>query len=270
MRTKAEIENAVAELGAVQPWNHRFELPFGVVTSDIEQKSHGKNLVKWDRLKPLFDEMGVSRLRVLDLGCNEGFFSFALAERECDVFGIDIDEKRIEKANFIKEILQLNNVSFQTMSVYDPSFLELARADMAFCLGVLHRVPDPFRLLDMLSSKADILILEWKALKFGDHDQPIAFFSPKGIDVDDYYGTEYWLLSFAAVERMLRRLGMDHFHRVDDPKQRRGIMIAGRVPNPIFQKPDAVLSRGLVRTALSHAKRCIRIVKAVANGDLNA
>ncbi|MEC5382426.1 class I SAM-dependent methyltransferase [Aurantimonas sp. C2-6-R+9] len=270
MKSKAEIEKTVAELGTSQPWNHRFELPFGVVTSNAEQVSHGKNLVKWDRINPILDEMGVAQNSVLDLGSNEGFFSFALADRGCRVVGVDVDSKRIEKANYIKEILGYDNVNFENINVYSPDFERMERFDIVLCLGVVHRVPDPFRLLEALSSKADILIIEWKALKFGDHDQPIAFFSPKSIDIEDFYGTEYWLVSFAALERMLRRVGMDRFYRLDDPRQRRGIMVAGRIENPIFLKPDQLMHRGRLRTALSHLKRFVRIAKNIANGRLNA
>ena len=39
------------------------------------------------------------------MGCNEGFFSMEMASLGADVNGIDIDEKRILKANFIKKVL---------------------------------------------------------------------------------------------------------------------------------------------------------------------
>ena len=77
---KQEIRKKVDEFDLLQKWNHNFHLPFGVETRPGEQTSHGKNLVKFDRLLPIFDEIGVDGKRVLDVGCNEGFFSLSLRD----------------------------------------------------------------------------------------------------------------------------------------------------------------------------------------------
>ena len=65
--------------------------------------------------------------------------------------------------------------------------------DICLCLGFIHRVPDPFSAVEAISSKANIIIFEWKALKFGSHDESFAYFSDKNIDEDDYYGTNIGL-----------------------------------------------------------------------------
>ena len=268
--TKVDIESKVHSLGEMQPWNHNYELPFGVQTAPGRQTSHGKNLIKLARLQPLFDIIGLKDKNVLDVGCNEGFFSMHMARADASVLGIDIDEKRITKAQFIRDTLKGGDVRFQLMDIYSQAFRDLPRFDLCLCLGFIHRVPDPFSALAALSERTDMIIFEWKALKFGPHDDAFAYFSPKAIDDADYYGTEYWLLSYTALERIMRRLGFGYFHRIDDPRQRRAIMVAGRHHHPLFDRPEQIEHRGRAQALLSHGKLFARTVKGILTGRVNA
>lgn len=268
---KKDIATKVSELGGIQPWNHNFILPEGVETRPGTQVSHGKNLVKLKRLKPLFDLLDLDGKKVLDMGCNEGFFSLEMASSGADVTGIDIDEKRILKANFIKEILAPElSVSFNAQDVYSKEFASLKRFDLCLCLGFIHRVPDPFRALASLADRSDMIVFEWKALKHGPHDDAFAYLSPKGVDREDFYGTEYWLLSFSAVERILGRQGFKFFHRIDDPRQRRAILVAGRVKHQIFDCPDVIIHRGRIKALLSHGKRFLKTCCGILSGRVNS
>ena len=74
-RKLLNIKEQISELNAEQAWNHNIILPNGIETSPGKQVSHGKNLVKWKRIEPIIDLLGISNKKILDLGCNEGFFS---------------------------------------------------------------------------------------------------------------------------------------------------------------------------------------------------
>lgn len=266
-----DIRKRVDELGALQPWNHNYVLPHGVETRPGAQISHGKNLVKIDRLKALFETIGLSGKSVLDVGCNEGFFSLHMAGEGAKVLGIDIDEQRIAKARYVQTLLgDGKSVEFDNVDIYSPKFKALDRFDLCLCLGFIHRVPDPFTAIAALGDRADMIIFEWKALKFGPHDEAFAYFSSKPIDDADFYGTEYWLLSYAALERILERVGFRHFHRIDDPSQRRAILVAGKHFHSLFEQPDHIIHRGRLRTLLSHGKRCLKTFVNIATGRLNA
>jgi len=266
-----DIQKRVDELGALQAWNHNYILPHGVETRPGAQVSHGKNWVKLERLKPLFDAIGLNRKSVLDVGCNEGFFSLHMAGEGAMVLGIDIDEHRIAKARYVQSLLgEGKDVRFDNVDIYSPQFKAFDRFDLCLCLGFIHRVPDPFSAIAALGDRADMIIFEWKALKFGPHDDAFAYFSPKPIDEADYYGTEYWLLSYAAIERILQRVGFKHFHRIDDPRQRRAILVAGRHPHPLFDQPDRIIHRGRLRTLLTHGKRFLKTIVNIFTGRLNA
>jgi SAM-dependent methyltransferase len=211
----------------------------------------------------LLEAIGVAGKRVLDVGCNEGFFSFHLASAGAEVLGIDVDPHPIAKAQFVASVTGGAGVQFRVLDMYSGEFGTLPAFHLALCLGVLHLVPDLFRALAALVAKMDLLLLEWKALKFGPHDEAFAYFSPKGVDESDFYGTEFWLLIHATVERMLRRLGFSRFHRIDNPSQRRALLVAGKVDHAVFDRPDVVLHRGRLLALLSHTKRYVRTVLGI-------
>lgn len=268
--TKDQILQKVYELGKIQPWNHNIELPFAVQTRAGEQSSHGKNLVKWERIKPLLEDLGLSGKRVLDVGCNEGFFSSKMAEMGAQVLGVDADDKRIQKANFVKDINQTKNVEFRSVNIYSQDFANLQEFDLCLCMGFLHRIPDPFTAIQRLTEKAKIILFEWKALKHGPHFEPYAYFSGGGFDKEDFYGTPFWLMSYACLESVLKRLGYDRFYRVDDPTQRRAILVAGRVDHPIFSKPQKIQSFSKFRIFVRHTKNYVKAILAIFNGTNNA
>ena len=268
--TKKDIEEKISILGNEQAWNHNISLPYGLETSPREQVSHGKNLVKWQRIKPILDMLELSEKRVLDIGCNEGFFSTKISAVASYVLGADIDELRIKKALFVQSILKPKNLDFRLMDIYSSEVQKQEYFDLCVCMGFLHRVPDPFNAIAAISSITDTVLFEWKSLKHGLHDESYAYFSQKGTDNDDYYGTEYWLLSYAALESILKRQGFKNFYRVDDPRQRRSILVASKVDGEIFKQPDEILHRGRVAALLSHTKRYIKTVARVFSGRLNS
>lgn len=265
------IRKEVDALGVEQSWNHCFELPCGIETTSKFQKSHGKNLVKMERLSEIFDMLCLKNKNILDVGCNEGFFSIEMANRGADVLGIDIDEFRIKKANFVRScIARESRLNFQIIDIYSPEFRKLPKFDICLCLGFIHRIPDPFSAIAALGSKADVIIFEWKALKFGPHDEAFAYFSPKFINDKDYYGTEYWLLSYAALERILLRLGFKHFHRIDDSTQRRAVLVASKFPHDIFNRPDVVVHSGRLMALLRLIKSSLKSFVGIVSGRINA
>jgi tRNA (mo5U34)-methyltransferase len=269
--TETEIKKRVAELGAEQPWNHNFELPLGVQTRPERQESHGKNLIKWQRLEVLLESIGVKGRRILDVGCNEGFFSLQLSRMGAgEVYGLDVDEQRIKKARFVAELLKPARTSFNVTDIYSNTFAELPRFDVCLCLGFLHRIPDPFTAMSRLAARSDIIVFEWKTLKFGPHDEPFAYYTPGHYIRDDYYGTQFWVMSFRCVEEIMRRLGFDRFHKIDDPSHRRAIMVAGRVANPIFELPDQIDRNNKVMAVLRHTKRYFATLVKIMDGRLNA
>jgi len=85
---------------------------------------------------------------VLDIGCNSGMYSFAcerLGARR--VVGIDLNEKRLQQARTLKEILG-SQVEFRRLSLHEA--VGLGRFDYVLCIAVLHETTDLIGALNVL------------------------------------------------------------------------------------------------------------------------
>jgi len=268
--TSNQIAKQIKNFEEIQPWNHNFRLPNGLETKPGMQVSHGKNEIKWKRIAPIIELINIKDKKVLDVGCNEGFFTQKMSESGAEVLGIDIDKNRVEKANFIQEILKSPQTMIQQMDIYGDEFKALPRFDFCLCMGFLHRVPDPFSAIKKLTEKTDMILFEWKALKFGPHNESFAYYTPGDFDHQDFYGTPYWLLSYRCVEEMLTRLGFKHFYRVDDPKFKRAILVAGRTEHLIFKSKPRIDSANKFVIVARHTKRFCKTLKAILKGEINS
>jgi SAM-dependent methyltransferase len=229
MLTKAEIRREVQRLGAEQPWWHDIELPFGVHThprSNDELKPN-HNTVKWRKIRPLLNLTGK---RVIDLACNEGFFSLeALRSNAAQVIGVDINEHRIKKARFVAQTLECANLQLLQEDIYrlTPDQVE-GSFDVALCLGLMHRVPDPLGLLRTVGQMADTVVLEWAALASSD---PIMEFWTNGDKQYDPDNSGYWRISRQCIKEMLWRVGFRAFYDAE-PADHRAIMLASKTLSP--------------------------------------
>lgn len=99
--------------------------------------------------------------RILDIACNSGFFSIQCALMGAEVIGFDGREELIEQANFIKNIIGIDNVEFKVMDFWsmNPEALS-GKFDACLCLGLLYHLPKPIEALELLRtmSKGPILL----------------------------------------------------------------------------------------------------------------
>lgn len=84
-----------AELG---PWFHNLHLPDGTETAPDHPLGDFPRF-KWDCIAPLLPA-DLSGWRVLDVGCNAGFYTIALAQRGAAVLGVDIDARYLAQARW--------------------------------------------------------------------------------------------------------------------------------------------------------------------------
>src|SRR5262245_19534323 len=139
------------ELQRLAPFHHDVELPYGLRTHVPEvsrrevERTRVPNLVK--HLWPALLEACGGSLRgqrVLDLACNCGGFSMAAARSGADyVLGIDIVDRYLEQANFIKHALGLTQVEFKKMAVEDLDEARVGHFDVTFCFGILYHFENP-------------------------------------------------------------------------------------------------------------------------------
>ena len=234
----------IQQLNELQAWNHNIQITSEISTKPGIYSSYGKNERKLERLeflKPL-----LLNARVIDVGCNEGFFSCKFLEWGAkSVTGIDIDEKRLTKARFIKSLLTQEfsqKLELECKSVYEVDFSKID-VDVVFALGFIHRLPNPFGFLqDVLNLDAKYHVFEFKTTRadVGGSNGVIEF-SPYAVDEKDYYGTEYFRVSKEAFRRMVKRIAPNKnisFH--DDLSQQRLIAIVSEQP---MTSIDSIIGR---------------------------
>ncbi len=124
LKTKAELINYIKRkrIAAVEGSNtlsgfNYHEIPFpGYEALNIHRMDSAS------RIEAIRNNINLSGLRVLDIGCNSGYFTFEavrLGAREC--VGIDYDEDAIFIANSLKNIHKIENVHFACLK-FDKDF----------------------------------------------------------------------------------------------------------------------------------------------------
>ena len=190
---KEQIQLKVDELSEDSSgWNCYYEFPHGVVTRKTHVDSPGYNLKKWPRLESvLVDDIGLIGKSVVDVGCGDGYYAIQCANngaRYC--FGTDVDSLRIKRAMLAKQLLQVDNVDFKAIDLFEVDVRTQAPVvkwgeeilnnnnkikplfDIVMGLGLLHRVPDLDSCLNKLAALGEYLVLEVKTL---DDPRPIKF-----------------------------------------------------------------------------------------------
>jgi tRNA (mo5U34)-methyltransferase len=142
------LQSFSSELG---PWFHNLHLPDGTQTAP-DHPLGDFPAFKWRQIEPHVAE-DLTGQRVLDIGCNAGFYSFKLAERGAEVLAIDLDDHYLSQARWAAQQLDPDaRVEFRRMQVYD-----LARAagtfDLILFLGVLYHLRHPLLAIDIVAER---------------------------------------------------------------------------------------------------------------------
>ena len=137
------IQRLIAEHGR---WWHEIELAPGVVTPGDDS----------NRMKlPILDRLGLPRemhgLRVLDIGCSDGYFSFEMEKRGAGVVAMDFVPETYTGFATAKKILG-SRVEYRMDNVYNLSPEAFGAFDVVLFLGVLYHLRKPLAALDAIRS----------------------------------------------------------------------------------------------------------------------
>ena len=257
----SKIQKQIDDLAKSQPWNHRIELDSGLFTSNEERHvREGTNIVKWNRIKPYLDSLDLKGKNVLDVGASDGFFTVELARRGANVVSIELNEKRIEKLEFVISTLDLKSqVSILSKDIYEIDFSEYPKFDLALCMGFLHRVPDMYSVMRNISKVSYTVIYEWKALNMYSSEFPFLMFDGKSSDLNDKYVTCYFTPNMLAVLKISQTLGKDYYQVLSNT--RRSIVAVSSLSGPTHLKFSGVLHRSFLKRASDFLHRVLREFK---------
>lgn len=217
MEATADLQQRVHELGE---WFHNLDL--GGIRTAPNHFLGDYPRVKWERLRPALpaDLAGAS---VLDIGCNAGFYCFAMKRLGAGrVVGIDVDERYLRQAAFAADYYGLP-IEFRRLSAYDVGQIE-ETFDYVLFMGLFYHLRYPLLALDLVMPRVGRkLIFQtmirgsaagapprddydfWDPHPFQTPGFPCMYFIEKRFAGDP---TNWWIPNAAAVEGMLASAGL--------------------------------------------------------------
>ncbi|ANY78230.1 hypothetical protein BB934_08285 [Microvirga ossetica] len=145
-----------AHVKALAPWMYHFDFKdcktsdFDYIyTSASEQMHDFRSDLITQTIKNLYGDT-LREMTVLDIGCNCGIFSFDMASIGVKhVVGIDIFDRNIEQAEYLKSQLSYDNVEFRKGNLKD---LRAEKFDIILNLGVMYHLSTPYEVMEMCHS----------------------------------------------------------------------------------------------------------------------
>jgi tRNA (mo5U34)-methyltransferase len=200
-------------------WYHTIELPDGTATNG------------WFDLRPYIHHYGLpddmSGMRVLEVGCWDGFWSFEMERRGAEVVAIDLDreedldwpprrrpkqyssERRGDGFRLLKE-LKDSKVERVDLSVYRATPEEIGMFDMVFCGVVLLHLRDQLLALERIAS-----VCSGTFITAEEYDRLSGFvpFPVSRYFADRDAAVVYWLPSIKTWKKMLWTAGFDRIEQ---------------------------------------------------------
>jgi SAM-dependent methyltransferase len=158
-----EAEELARRIAAFPAWSYRFEFEQGISTPSFYQALVNRHEQRRRYFfEPLLRLTGGSLQgrRVLDLGCNAGFWSLAAVEAQADfVLGIDAKQMYLEQAALVFDAKGIDSARyrFEQGNVLAHDFSE--RFDVVLCLGLLDHIAKPVELFELIARIAPQLVV---------------------------------------------------------------------------------------------------------------
>lgn len=155
-----QLEDRIAAFAA---WHYRFEFDNGVSTPVADRSTINRHEQRRRHFfEPLLALAGGSLggRRVLDLGCNAGFWSLAAIEAGADfVFGLDGRQTYIDQANLVFEQkgIERSSYSFVRGDVLEHELGD--DFDVVLCLGLMDHLARPVELFERMAGVGAQLIV---------------------------------------------------------------------------------------------------------------
>jgi tRNA (mo5U34)-methyltransferase len=238
---------------SVRPWHHLIEV-HGVPTKTEpawgEELDHPRRL--WEEVSGLLPDL--KGKRVLDVGCNDGFFLFACRRLGAEqVVGVEAHEHFFNHAVLVNELLDLGGITVHQMSAYEvgEAFDEF---DVTLALGLIYHLKSPFLFLERVAAITTSTIVVETAVRSSNEDRDnrrrgiasapaMEFVENPPAELHPEGGANWWAPNTECVEAMLRVCGFPHtavaseFILTPGPKRRptefgRAIVVGSKVVPP--------------------------------------
>lgn len=162
------MENAeiIRRINSFPRWHYQFNLNGNLTLTSGETRVNRHFQRKRYFFDPIVKYFGgtLKGKRVLDLGCNAGFWSWSAVEAGADfVLGIDGRQVHIDQANFVFEVNEVNSSRYKFIhgNIFEVDLQQFGTFDIVFFLGLMYHISKPMVLLEMISKvNDDILVID--------------------------------------------------------------------------------------------------------------
>lgn len=155
---KLQLEEGVK---ALEPWFHKIELPFGISTKTASYAGEDDNhpIPTWAHISQALPD-SLEGKSVLDVGCNGGFYSIEARRRGASrVLGVDARQWHVRQARFATTALNLTNITFRRVSLYEMNPATVGTYDVVLALGLIYHLKHIFHGLETLFAITDDLLI---------------------------------------------------------------------------------------------------------------
>lgn len=154
------------KIASFPTWHYRFDLkgnPTPIHKDDRANRHLQRKEYFFDPLVEMFGD-SLAGKRVLDLGCNAGFWSLCAAQAGCDyVLGLDGRQMHVDQANFVFEVNEIEDdrYDFVAGNLFDVDLSHFGTFDVVLCLGLMYHVSKHVNLMEMISEVSnDVLLID--------------------------------------------------------------------------------------------------------------
>jgi tRNA (mo5U34)-methyltransferase len=195
------------KIGRLDNWYHQIELAPGVVTPGAHPSR--RELGRLDGIGLPKDCRG---LRLLDIGCRDGFFSFEMEKRGAEVVAADYANPKSTGFAIAAAIIG-SRLAYQVKNVYNLDPATDGVFDIVLCLGLLYHLRNPLLALDQVRRvlKPSGLLFVTTHLAFDanvrDTDVPLWQFLPRDTFAGD--ATNKWVPNLAGLKLALEECSLE-------------------------------------------------------------
>lgn len=207
IRTDLERSELLDHLRQWEPWRHEIHFSNGAKTTDLRtMEPFAKRPSKLWQFEPRIPAEAIRGGKALDIGFNAGYHSILLRSKYgMEVTGIDVSERHLQMAEFLRDLAQLDGISFE---IGDANFYHRAEYyDLILHLGTLYHLRHPFLSLENAAASlrpGGFLAVETLTFNAQD-DGTLCKFFPRGYAGDP---SNWWALGIQAVCGMLEACGL--------------------------------------------------------------
>jgi tRNA (mo5U34)-methyltransferase len=218
MTTRQYSREELRELfDSVKPWHHLIDVhgvPTKVEPAWGEYLDHPRAL--WESVSQVLPDL--SGKRVLDVGCNDGFFLFACRQLGAkEVVGIEASEHFFNHAVLVNSLLDPGGISVHQMSAYDVGD-EMGEFDVTLALGLIYHLKSPLLFLERVAPITSSTIIVETAVRNSIEDREsrergvasapaMEFIENPATQLHPEGGPNWWVPNSECVRAMLRVCG---------------------------------------------------------------